>query len=228
MLKILAFALLMLLRTPNTALYYLVFIRPDPARKPLAQEEGTRIQTAHMENIRGMAANGSLVAAGPFEESPVTISGIFVLKADSLGAAQALAAEDPTVVEHRNTVDTHAWRAQAGIGDQYFRLHKEDPKTPEGMAQRPLVLLFRGPQWTAKSATSTVMLNRLHREGRPGAAGEIGGDENLSAVVVFMPGDLADARQVMESQPDIRSGAYRAEHHTWWCAANVLPWESIK
>jgi uncharacterized protein YciI len=228
MLRILAFALLLLLQTPNTALYYLVFIRPDPARKTLAPEEGTRVQTAHMENIRGMAANGSPVAAGLFEESPVTISGIFVLKADSLGAAQALVARDPTVVEHRNTVDTHAWRAQAGTGDQYFRLHKADPKTPEGMARLPLVLLFGGPQWTAKSATSAALLDRLHSEGRLGAGGQIEGDENLSAMVVFRPGDLADARQVMESQPEIRSGAYRAAHHSWWCAANVLPWESIE
>ena len=225
MLKIVIAALLMLLQVPNTALYYLVFIRPDPGRKTIEKDEGTRIQTAHMENIRAMAANGSLVAAGPFDDSPVTISGIFVLKAASLAAAQAMAAKDPTVMEHRNTVDTHAWRTQAGIGDQYFRLHKEDPETPESMAQRPLVLLFRGPQWTAKSA---ALIDRLHSAGRLAAAGEIEGVEDLAAVAVFKPGDVAAARQVMESQPEIRSGAYRAEYHAWWCAANVLPWESIK
>jgi hypothetical protein len=37
-----------------------VFLRPDPARKPLALEERQRIQDAHMANIRRMADDGVL------------------------------------------------------------------------------------------------------------------------------------------------------------------------
>src|SRR5690242_9915868 len=83
--------------------YYVVFLRPDPARQTLSKEDGERMQKDHMANIRKMADAGVLVSAGPFEDQVRTISGIFVLKADSLERAQEIAAQDPTVVAHRNT-----------------------------------------------------------------------------------------------------------------------------
>src|SRR5260221_14412364 len=89
----------------ETDLYHLVFLRPAPDRKPISKEEGERIQAAHMANIRSMAARGVLVAAGPFGDTPATISGVFVFKTGSLDEARRLAAEDPTVAEHRNTAD---------------------------------------------------------------------------------------------------------------------------
>src|SRR5689334_8501044 len=85
--------------------YYLAFLRPAPDRKPLEKADAERIQKAHMANIGDMAARGVLVAAGPFDDKPVTISGIFVMKADSLEEARRIAAQDPTVVEHRNVID---------------------------------------------------------------------------------------------------------------------------
>src|SRR5215469_16049720 len=108
-----------------TGVYYVVFLRPDPARKPLAKEEGERIQNAHMANIHKMADDGYLVAAGPFENDPPPISGVFVMKAKSIDEARRIAGEDLTVRERRNTIDVHTWRGPAGIGDEYFRLHKE-------------------------------------------------------------------------------------------------------
>src|SRR3954470_16241322 len=59
-------------------LYYLVFLRPAAERKALPPAEMERIQTAHMANIRSMAERGVLVAAGPFGDTPPTISGVFV------------------------------------------------------------------------------------------------------------------------------------------------------
>src|SRR5690349_3978563 len=99
--------------------HYLAFLRPDPARKPLTKEEGERIQTAHMANIHKMAADGVLVSAGPFDDNPLTISGIFIFRVDTLERAKEIAEKDPTVVEHRNTIDVHAWDGPPGIGDEY-------------------------------------------------------------------------------------------------------------
>src|SRR5690349_15542430 len=116
MLRILAFLVFatQLAAQTATAPYYLVFLRRDPQRKTLSKEEGERIQAAHMANIGRMAKEGILVAAGPFEDEKPTISGIFVFKTDSLEAAKRIAGEDPTVVEHRNSVEVHAWHAPAG------------------------------------------------------------------------------------------------------------------
>ncbi len=77
-----------------------------------------------MANIQKMGRDGILMAAGPFEDTPATISAIFVFKMNSLPAAKALAAQDSTVLEHRNTVDVHAWQGPEGTsGDEYFQLH---------------------------------------------------------------------------------------------------------
>src|SRR5579871_3030396 len=101
--------------TDSSELYYVAFLRPDPARKPISKEESERIQSAHMANILGMAGRGVLVAAGPFDDSPPSILGVFVLKAASLDEAKRIASQDPTVTQHRNIIDVHAWRGPAGI-----------------------------------------------------------------------------------------------------------------
>ncbi|HXJ42316.1 MAG TPA: hypothetical protein VNH18_23755 [Bryobacteraceae bacterium] len=69
-------------RPDSTDLYYAGFLRPDPKRTKLSQEEGQRIQDAHMANIRRIAANGNLVSAGPFDDRPTTISEIFIIAAE--------------------------------------------------------------------------------------------------------------------------------------------------
>ncbi|HVP00505.1 MAG TPA: YciI family protein [Bryobacteraceae bacterium] len=136
---------------PAMETYQIAFLRPDPARKPLTKEDAQRIQTAHMANIHSMADRGLMVAAGPFDDTPPTISGIFVFKMDSPDEASKVANEDPTVVEHRNTIDVHTWLGPKGIGEEYIRLHKEDPKTPEGMGVQPFFILFRTAAWERES-----------------------------------------------------------------------------
>jgi uncharacterized protein YciI len=200
-----------------TVLLFLVFLRPDPARKPIPPAGSERIQAAHMANIRSMASNGILLSAGPFADKPTTISGIFVLKAAPLADAQRIAAGDPTVVEHRNTVEVHPWRGPAGIADEYFRIHKENPATPEAMAEHPLCLIY-APAYPAQ------LIDRLHSEGRLGAAGPIEDAGDLVALVIFKPGSVEDAQRLLEADPAIKSGQLRVEYHHWWCSAHVLPW----
>ena len=210
----------------STAVYYLVFLRPDPARKPLPKDEGERIQAAHMANIRSMAQRGVLVAAGPFDDQPTTISGIFIFRTSSLEEARSIAALDPTVMEHRNLVDVHAWRGPMGIGDEYFRLHKERPDTPEGMGVQPLFLIYHGPRWadaTRSLSEHAQYLDRLHREGKLAMMGSTEGNDELTAMVVFnrIPDD--EARRLMAADPAVKAGIWQPEFHRWWCAEHVMP-----
>jgi uncharacterized protein YciI len=205
--------------------YYLVFLRPDPARKTLSKEEGDRIQKAHMANIGDMAARGVLVAAGPFDDTPHTISGIFVFRTSSLEEAKRIAAQDPTVVEHRNTVDVHAWEGPAGIGDDYFRLHKEHPETPEGMGIQPFVILTRGTSFAEGALLRQAeYVEGLRKAGKLAAAGAVVKDPDMLSIVVFRRIPMDEARRLMDDSPAVRSGAVRAEYHQWWCAEHVLPW----
>jgi len=206
--------------------YYLVFLRPDPARMPLPKDEGERMQAAHMANIHSMADRGVLVAAGPLDDTPTTISGIFVFRAASLDEAKRIAEQDPTVVGHRNLVEVHAWRGPKGIGEEYLRLHKEKPETPEGMGVQPLFLIYHGSRWAERdqqAAAHAEYFEHLRRAGKVAMLGPTVGDDELSAVVVFnrIPGD--EAQRLIAGDPAVKADVLRAEFHRWWCAAHVLP-----
>jgi uncharacterized protein YciI len=214
-----------------TTLYYVVFLRPDPAGKPLTKDDAERIQAAHMANIHKMAEEGVLVAAGPFEDDAPAISGVFVLKARSIDEASRIAADDPTVREHRNTIDVHAWRGPAGIGDEYFRLHREHPETPENMGVQPIFLLRRGAAWNGSAPERVVALaqhqqyiDKLHRAGKLGAAGPVEADSDMLGLVVFHRIPLDEARQSIADDPAVKAGILRVEAHRWWCSDHVLPW----
>jgi uncharacterized protein YciI len=215
-----------------TSVYYVVFLRPDPARKPLAKEEGERIQNAHMANIFKMAEDGYLAAAGPFENDPPPISGVFVMKAKSIDEARRMAGEDPTVREHRNLIDIHAWRAPAGIGDEYFKLHKEHPETPENMGVHPIVLLTRGPAWDATATKERVVMlaehqryvDDLRRAVKLSAAGPVEGDSSMTGLVVFHRIPLEEARQLIGDDPAVKAGVLSVEAHRWWSSDHVFPW----
>jgi uncharacterized protein YciI len=215
---------------PNaTAPYYVVFLRPDPVRKVLAKEDGERIQAAHMANIHKMASDGVLVAAGPFDDEPTTISGVFFFKTDSLQRAQAIAAQDPTVLEHRNSVDVHGWAGPPGIGVEYFRLHALDAKMPENMQVHPLCMVYRGTAWESGQRDSLLVeheryIERLKEQGKLGAAGKIDAPDDLVGLVIFKPTSLEEARRVLGEDPAVQAGVLRIEYHHWWSSDHVLPW----
>jgi uncharacterized protein YciI len=210
----------------STEIYYLVFLRPDPARSELLPAESERIQAAHMANIRRMAEEGILVAAGPFGDQPRTISGIFIFRTSSLDAARRIAARDPTVVEHRNLVEVHPWRGPKGIGEEYVRLHKQKPDTPEGMGVQPLFLIYRGSAWTSGARELSLhdqYMARLKREGKLAMAGPAEGNGELLAVVVFNRISDGEAQTLMAEDPALKANVMRNEFHRWWCAEHVIP-----
>jgi uncharacterized protein YciI len=210
----------------KTDLYFVVFLRPAPDRPRLAATEMDRIQTAHMANIHAMADRGVLVAAGPFEDTPTTISGLFLFKVASLDEARRIASADPTVVEHRNTVEVFAWRGPGGIGEEYKRLHAERPDTPEGMGVQPLFLMHRAAGMSATDAmlkAHTDYVDRLRTEGKIAATGLAEGAGDLFSMVVFNRIGDEEAARLVANDPAVKGGALRAEAHRWWCAEHVLP-----
>src|SRR5256885_6682265 len=97
-----------------------------------------------------MGRDGILVAAGPMEDTPTTISGVFIFKASSLEEARNVAMLDPTVVEHRNTLDIHPWRAAKGIGSKYRDWRKENPEAKDEMLVYQFAIVKKGPKWPAE------------------------------------------------------------------------------
>jgi len=213
------------------ARYYVVFLHPGPSSKVPPQAEADRIRTAHMANVQKMERDGVLMAAGPFEDTPATITGIFVFKVDSMQAAKTLAAQDPLVVGYRNTVDVHAWQGPEGIGDEYLEMHKADPGMPENMQPHPLVILSRGPAWGENPRVRAQLLadharyvDRLREQEKLGAAGPFQTPDDLFGLVIFKVIPLEEAESALHDDPAVRAGVLKAEFHMWGVSDHVLPW----
>lgn len=207
-----------LLPAQSTDVYQLVFLRPSPSRKPMSQAELAPLSAAHMANIRSMADRGVLVSAGPFDDKPSTIGGLFLFRVATLAEALRIAGEDPTVTANRNVVEGYTWRGPRGIGDEYRRRHKENPKEPEDMGVHPFVILYGT---TSKEHDEYV--NGLRGGGKLMAAGPVEGDDRLKEIWIFrrIPDD--EARRLVEEDPAVKSGRMRPEFHRWWSAAHVFP-----
>lgn len=214
-------------QAPGPACYYLVLIRPDPARVDIPMEDRQRILSAHMANIAKMASDGVLAAAGPMDETPITINGIFVLKAASLDVAKRIASSDPLVVGKRCTVDVHPWMGPPGVGDAYFRNLKEHPDAKDVMAIHILCLVKRGESWKASAEGDPdhdSAIEALHAAGALSAAGPITGDPSLVGLLIFKTGSLDEAAKSLGADPAVKSGRLAIEYHKWWSADGVLPW----
>jgi uncharacterized protein len=211
----------------GTSHYFVAFLRPDPERKPLSNEEAERIQAAHMANIHKIADDSVLVSAGPFDDTPHTISGIFIFKVESLERARAIAVKDPTILEHRNTIDVHAWDGPAGIGDEYARLHRLDPKTPENMQVHPFCMLFRDKEKKVNRESLSLherYVQKLRADGKLSAAGRVSGDDELAGMIVFRAIPMEEAKRLLGDDPAVKAGVFRVEYHQWWSSDHVLPW----
>jgi uncharacterized protein YciI len=207
--------------------YFVAFLRPDPGRGPMSAENRQRVMGEHLANIRKLAAEGVIVAAGPMEDRITTISGIFIFKVPALGDARRIAAQDPTVTAGRNTVDVHAWAGPPGIGASYFAWKRDHPGDEDQMSVHALCILKRGPRPGAGAppiAEHARFVGSLRSMGMLAAAGQFDDDPDLLGIVIFKTPSIVDARMILGDDPAVQSGLVCVECHRWWTADGILPW----
>jgi uncharacterized protein YciI len=93
--------------------YVLALLKAGPHRNQDSLE-AVRLQAAHMANINRMAAEGSLVLAGPFLEDG-DLRGIYVFDVRTLEEARALTETDPAVKAGRLAMELHLWYGSAAL-----------------------------------------------------------------------------------------------------------------
>lgn len=103
---------------PDTLLvqdsYQLGFLKRGERWTANTTDEVQAIQKGHMENITRLAAEGSLVMAGPFTDDGA-LRGIFVFRTSGLEEARQLAASDPAVIAGRLVVDLVSLSLPEGV-----------------------------------------------------------------------------------------------------------------
>lgn len=114
---LLIFALLMVSKTqaqvpaPEIVKYYFVDLLTNPDKPELPKAQVDSIQAAHMANIGKMVEEGVLMLAGPFEGG----GGIFILKVETVEAAEKLVNRDPAVQAGRLKVKIRPWYTTLGV-----------------------------------------------------------------------------------------------------------------
>ena len=93
--------------------YVMAFLKAGPERSQ-DKEEAARIQKAHMENIKRMADEGSLILAGPFLDDG-EIRGIYIFNVETIEEARELTATDPAIKAGRLVMELHPWYGSAAL-----------------------------------------------------------------------------------------------------------------
>jgi uncharacterized protein YciI/ketosteroid isomerase-like protein len=124
------------------------------------------------------------------------------------------------------------WQAVAW---QATRVPADAPATPKAddnpMGQVFLVLLKKGPAWTAERTDHTKAIQDAHMANIKAMweakkliiAGPMGDDGDTRGVFVFQAANRAEAQALAESDPAIKAGRLVPEIHSWWVEKRALP-----
>lgn len=93
--------------------YVMAFLKAGP-NQDLPKEEAADLQRAHLENIRRLAEEGSLVLAGPFMDRG-DVRGIYIFDVDTVEEARALTETDPAIQAGRLAMELRPWYGSAAL-----------------------------------------------------------------------------------------------------------------
>jgi uncharacterized protein YciI len=93
--------------------YIVAFLESGP-NKPIDSLEAASLQKEHLENISRMAAEGSLVLAGPFLDDNA-IRGIYIFNVETTEEAEVLIKTDPAIKYGSLKMTLRPWYGSAAL-----------------------------------------------------------------------------------------------------------------
>lgn len=99
------------------ARYVVAFLRSGPARD-LDSATAAELQRAHLDNIKRMAEEKSLLVAGPFLDDG-DLRGIYIFDVESVEEARALTETDPAIRRGWLEMELHPWYGPAAMRALY-------------------------------------------------------------------------------------------------------------
>ncbi len=105
------------------------------------------------------------------------------------------------------------------------------PAEPSRMTVVYLVLLKKGPTWTADVTPAGQALQEahmaniraMHQGRRLIVAGPLEDQADLRGVIVFQAASLEEAKTWAESDPAVKAGRLTAAVYPWWVEKGTLP-----
>ena len=118
--------------------------------------------------------------------------------------------------------------ALAGLGGG-ATCAEETSKPPFAMANYVLVLLHKGPVWSAKETPENEALHKAHianitrlfDEGKIILAGPFLDNGELRGLFLLRVETVAEARKLVDTDPAVKARHLRAEYHPWMGAAGI-------
>ena len=108
--------------------YVMAFLKAGPNRER-PREEAQKLQAAHRDNIRRLAAEGKLVLAGPFADDGV-LRGIYIFDVATVAEAEALTRTDPAIQAGQLVMELHPWYGTAAlmmVNEVHAKIQKPRP-----------------------------------------------------------------------------------------------------
>ncbi|MFT4523764.1 MAG: hypothetical protein ACI8ZN_002720 [Bacteroidia bacterium] len=88
-------------------IYVIAFLNAGP-NQDQDSVAADKLQAAHMANIKRMAAEGSLILAGPFLDSG-DVRGIYIFNVSTIEEAKHLTETNPAIQAGRLEMELHPW-----------------------------------------------------------------------------------------------------------------------
>ena len=108
---------------------------------------------------------------------------------------------------------------------------KSTPPAPPNMTVVYMVLLKKGPSWTAQQTAETRAVQEAHMANIRAlweakkliVAGPFGDDGDLRGVFLFQVASLEEAKALAATDPAVKAGRLAVEIHPWWVEKRALP-----
>lgn len=198
--------------------YQLIMLRQGPNA---ATAEGKASFKGHISHLYKLAADGVLVAAGPFTDGG-EIQGILMVKADTPEKALAIEAEDPGVKAGVFVMEAlpflsppnwfGKWAEFGAFETVYFGFLERGPNRGQDEA-------------TAKrlQAEHLAYMDGQSKEGKLIVAGPFMVDGDRRGIVVYRVATAEEAKQRAEADPMVKIGRLAVELHPWQVPQGALP-----
>ena len=105
--------------------YVIGFLKAGPVKIQVSVQR-EELQRKHLKNIMRLAAEGTLIVAGPFLDDQV-LRGMFIFNVKTVEEARTIAETDPAVKAGALVLELHPWYGSAALVETQ-RTHKKIEK----------------------------------------------------------------------------------------------------